>query len=77
MATRSSVLAWRIPWRSLTGYGPWGCVTEQLRHKGSQRLSRKRAMVSRLEEHTWGVVQVFNTLADMTLHPLSINLLHA
>ena len=25
MATHSSVLAWRIPWRrSLVGYSPWG-----------------------------------------------------
>ena len=25
MATHSSLLAWRIPWRSLVGYSPWGC----------------------------------------------------
>ena len=26
MATHSSILAWRIPWReSLAGYNPWGC----------------------------------------------------
>ena len=26
MATRSSILAWKIPWtESLAGYGPWGC----------------------------------------------------
>ena len=26
MATRSSILAWRIPWTDdLAGYGPWGC----------------------------------------------------
>ena len=26
MATQSSILAWRIPWkRSLAGYSPWGC----------------------------------------------------
>ena len=34
MATHSSILAWRIPQRSLVGYSPWGCkesdVTEQL-----------------------------------------------
>ena len=35
MATHSSTLAWRIPWkRNLAGYSPWGCkesgVTEQL-----------------------------------------------
>ena len=24
MATHSSILAWRIPWRSLVGYSPWG-----------------------------------------------------
>ena len=24
MATHSSVLAWRIPWRNLVGYSPWG-----------------------------------------------------
>ena len=25
MATHSSILAWRIPWkRSLSGHGPWG-----------------------------------------------------
>ena len=24
MATHSSTLAWRIPWRSLVGYSPWG-----------------------------------------------------
>ena len=23
MATHSSILAWRIPYRSLAGYGPW------------------------------------------------------
>ena len=34
MATHSSTLAWKIPWRSLVGYSPWGCkesdTTEQL-----------------------------------------------
>ena len=25
MATHSSTLAWKIPWRSLVGYSPWGC----------------------------------------------------
>ena len=25
MATHSSLLAWKIPWRSLVGYSPWGC----------------------------------------------------
>ena len=25
MATHSSILAWKIPWRSLVGYSPWGC----------------------------------------------------
>ena len=24
MAIHSSILAWRIPWRSLAGYSPWG-----------------------------------------------------
>ena len=24
MATHSSSLAWKIPWRSLVGYSPWG-----------------------------------------------------
>ena len=24
MATHSSTLAWKIPWRSLVGYSPWG-----------------------------------------------------
>ena len=24
MATHSSILAWRIPWRSLAGYSLWG-----------------------------------------------------
>jgi len=35
VATRSSILAWRIPWeRNLVGYHPWGCkesdTTERL-----------------------------------------------
>jgi len=34
-ATYSSILAWRIPWRSLAGYSPWGRkesdTTKQLR----------------------------------------------
>ena len=34
MATHSSILAWRIPQRSLVGYSPWGCkeldMTESL-----------------------------------------------
>ena len=34
MATHSSMLAWKIPQRSLMGYSPWGCkeldMTEQL-----------------------------------------------
>ena len=34
MATHSRILAWRIPWRSLVGYSPWGCkesdTTERL-----------------------------------------------
>ena len=33
-ATHSSILAWRIPWRRLAGYSPWGLkesnTTEQL-----------------------------------------------
>ena len=38
MATHSSILAWKIPWkRSLVGYTPWGCkeldTTERLTHK--------------------------------------------
>ena len=24
MATHSSILAWKIPWRILVGYSPWG-----------------------------------------------------
>ena len=28
MATHSSILAWRIPWRSLVGYSSWGCRVE-------------------------------------------------
>ena len=31
MATHSSTLAWRIPWRSLVDYSPWG-------RKDSQRV---------------------------------------
>ena len=46
MATHSSILAWRIPWkRSLEGYSPWGCkelvmieVTEHA-HKHDTRNS--------------------------------------
>ena len=34
MATHSSTLAWKIPWRSLVGCSPWGCeesdTTERL-----------------------------------------------
>ena len=34
MAIHSSILAWRIPWRSLMGYNPWGLtesdMTDQL-----------------------------------------------
>ena len=34
MANHSSIVAWRIPQRSLPGHGPWGCkesdTTEQL-----------------------------------------------
>ena len=34
MAIHSSILAWRIPQRTLAGYSPWGCkeldMTEQL-----------------------------------------------
>ena len=34
MATHSSILAWRNPWKSLAGYSPWGCkesdMTERL-----------------------------------------------
>ena len=37
MATHSSILAWRIPWRSLMGYSPWSCkeldTTERLHFK--------------------------------------------
>ena len=31
MATHSSTLAWRIPWRSLVGYSPWGRKDSQSR----------------------------------------------
>ena len=34
MTTHSSILAWKIPWRNLVGYSPWGHkeldTTEQL-----------------------------------------------
>ena len=36
MATRSNILAWRIPWTEEPGRGPWGCkesdMTEQFSH---------------------------------------------
>ena len=36
IATHSSILAWRIPQRNLTGHSPWACkewnMTEQLTH---------------------------------------------
>ena len=38
MTIHSSILAWRIPQRSLVGYSPWGCKesdeTEPLTHTG-------------------------------------------
>ena len=42
MATHSSILAWRIPWRGcLAGYGPWG-------HKESDRTEQ-------LSMHIWAL----------------------
>ena len=39
MATHSSTLAWKMPWRSLVGYCPWDCkesyTTEQLHRLSS------------------------------------------
>ena len=39
MATHSSTLAWKMPWRSLAGYCPWDCkesyTTEQLHRLSS------------------------------------------
>ena len=31
MATHSSILAWRIPWRSLADYSPWS-RTQRVKH---------------------------------------------
>ena len=28
MASHSSILAWRIPWRSLVGYSPWAAKSQ-------------------------------------------------
>ena len=42
MATHSSILAWRIPWRSLVGYSSWGCRVEHnlaTEHTSKEQLS--------------------------------------
>ena len=40
MATHFSILAWKIPWRSLVGCGPWvrqeSDMTERLTHTHTQ-----------------------------------------
>ena len=40
MATHSSILSWRIPWREEAGRSPWGCkeldVTEATEHARMQ-----------------------------------------
>ena len=45
MATHSSVLAWRIPQRSLAGYSPWNCkesdMTEHAHKKKIQDGEQK------------------------------------
>ena len=65
MATHSSILAWRVPWkRSLVDYSPWGCRvrhnwvhthTETLRKKGRHGAEQQDS--SRLLSlHSWSDV---------------------
>ena len=46
MANHSSILAWRIPQRSLAGHSPWGCreldTTEQLTLSLSSAKKKKK-----------------------------------
>ena len=55
MATHSSILAWRIPQRSLVGYNPWGRkesgMTEQLSTAHSTYTYIQTHM-----PHTWDTV---------------------
>ena len=56
MATHSSILAWRIPWkRSLVGYSPWGHGDSQ---KSQTQLSEQTCT------HTYTLSP--DTLADRT-----------
>ena len=56
MATHSSILAWRIPQRSLVGYSPWGHkasdtteVTERA-HTYTQVSSQQRTILFKYQE---------------------------
>ena len=53
MATRSSILAWRIPWTKEPG-GPWGRkeldTTEQSTHTYTHHLENQKGMKGRTEE---------------------------
>ena len=46
MATHSSILAWKIPQRSLAGYSPWGHkeldMTEQTEQARKQKERERR-----------------------------------
>ena len=54
MATHSSTLAWRIPWREEpSGYSPWGCkeldTTERLHFTSLQGIDHLHSLYPREE----------------------------
>ena len=72
MATHSSILAWRIPQRSLVGYSPWG-------RKESDRTERLHLLsngVGRRKAETAGEVCCwFLTVVFAFLHPRGLMIL--
>ena len=49
MAIHSSILVWKIPWRSMVGYSPWGRresdMTEQLQFQFQTQKSHGYTLV--------------------------------
>ena len=63
MATHCSILAWKIPWRSLVGYSPWGHkesdTTEWLHFHFTYLLTPQKPpdiIHDFLIGHSWGVL---------------------
>ena len=54
MATHSSILAWRIPWkRSLVGYSPWGPTESDMNEATKHSTARGKDILRYAARKGW------------------------